>query len=168
MLSPMRPGIALPAHYGGPFPAAWLYQVKLDDERAVYCQGQFWNRFGRPFSPAKARVFPAPPFETADLALLGFRGHWEPGAIVVLDLPTIRRPFAERYAMLGGLPVFDPWSMQPVPGTIYRLENFADPAALFARTREVGGLEGIVGRDPQALYVEGDSRSMLKWRWKNA
>ena len=174
MISPMRPGIVLPRldQYTGAIPAGWIWEPKLDDERAILSGGELCNRFGRPLAPHKARAF-APALRDLvalgmplDLALLGFRGHLPLGAVVVLDIPG-RAPYLDRKAPLAKLPVL-PRPMDAVPGTVYRLPHSMDARALFEATIDVPGLEGVVGRRPGAPYVEGTSRDMAKSRWKAA
>ena len=173
MISPMRPGITLPRldQYSGAVPAGWIWEPKLDDERAILLNGALHNRFGRPLAPHKARAF-APAIETLpfeqelDLALLGFRGNLPLGAVVLLDAPG-KMGYLDRKSPFVHLPVLN-FPMKAVPGTVYRLPHSTDARALFESTINVPGLEGIIGRRPGAPYVEGTSRDMAKSRWRAA
>jgi hypothetical protein len=174
-MNPMRPAIALPRldTYAGAIPQGWLWQVKLNDERATVSPGtRLLNRLGQPIARHKAAAF-EDALELAfrlfdrqlDLALLGFRGEFPVGGIVVLDLPGAGT-YKERCIPLS---VLRPLSIGdiPSPGMVYRLENFEDPVALFKQTIGVLGLEGIIGRRPGAGYCYGNSRDMVKSKWKN-
>lgn len=192
---PMRPGRKLPRldTYGGPLPAGWGWQVKLDDERGVYAGGALYNRHGEKIAAHKAAAFAAAVAEAArrfhgetlDLALLGYRSRFErpgPGgigdggeggprvcAVVILDLPDRgRQPWTERHAsIVAATPEFDPLGAATVAaGCCYHLADHADGPALFRRTVGVAGLEGVIGRKPDAPYCAGDSPAMLKSRWK--
>lgn len=174
MISPMRPGITIPRldQYTGALPAGWIWEPKLDDERAILLDGMLYNRFGRPLAPHKAQAFAPALSDLAglgmplDLALLGFRGHLPLGAVVVLDIPG-KAPYLDRKAPLANLPILAR-PVEAVPGRVYRLAQYIDARALFQETINVPGLEGIVGRRPGAPYVEGTSRDMAKSRWKTA
>lgn len=181
-MKPMRPATSIPRldTYTGPLPKGWLWQVKLNDERAwMERDGTVWNRFGRPFAPRKVAPFQEAlacvralfPGVRVDLALLGYRGVFEPGAVVVLDLPELLCPFWARHARIRAWP--DPFYATsrnlPRKGQAYflpcYLENTPGPRALFAHTIGVPGLEGVIGRDPEAFYQEGQSRAMVKSKW---
>lgn len=173
-MKPMRPGITLPRldTYRGAVPQGWVWQVKLNDERATVAHdGTLMNRFERPISGNKAKVFDDAlaaalrMFDRPlDLALLGFRGQFPKGGIVILDLPG-PGGFLERTRPLEVLPALA-IGQTPTPGMVYRLTNFDDPEALFWSTIGVVGLEGVIGRRPGAGYCEGDSRDMCKSKWK--
>jgi len=179
-MKPMRPATSIPRldTYTGPLPKGWLWQVKLNDERAwMERDGTIWNRFGRPFAPRKVAPFQEAlacvralfPGVRVDLALLGYRGVFEPGAVVVLDLPELPYPFWARHARLRAwIDRLDPivvWRHQPVLGRAYYLECYDAPGPLFMSTIGVPGLEGVIGRDPEAFYQEGQSRAMVKSKW---
>ena len=105
-----------------------------------------------------------------DLALLGYRGVFEPGAVVVLDLPDMRAPYWSRNrAVAGTIPVLDhqigALTINPHPGEVFHLWTHLSPSILFRQTRGVPGLEGVIGRDPEAFYQEGQSRAMVKSKW---
>lgn len=179
-MKPMRPATSIPrlGTYTGPLPKGWLWQVKLNDERAwMERDGTIWNRFGRPFAPKKvapfqealARVRALFPGVRVDLALLGYRGVFEPGAVVVLDLPELSHPFWARHARIRArVDCLDPivmWRHQPVLGQAYHLKCYDAPGPVFTSTIGVPGLEGVIGRDPEAFYQEGQSRAMVKSKW---
>lgn len=174
MISPMRPGIVLPRldQYTGAIPTGWIWEPKLDDERAILHSGTLFNRFGRQLAPHKAKVFLPVIRERLgfggflDLALLGFRGHLPLGAVVLLDAPG-KLGYLDRKAPFAQLPILE-LPMAAVPGTVYRLPHSMDARALFESTINVPGLEGIIGRRPGAPYVEGTSRDMAKSRWRAA
>ncbi len=114
---PMRPKTRIPPldRYTGPLPKGWEWQVKIDDERGivrVHDDGsvEIFNRHWEPLAAHKAKLFAAaagtlpglfPGEPIFDVALLGFRGHWTPGGIVLLDVPG-EAPWAERRAQLRG------------------------------------------------------------------
>lgn len=180
-MKPMRPATSIPRldTYTGPLPKGWYWQVKLNDERAwMERDGTIWNRFGRPFAPKKvapfqealARVRALFPGVRVDLALLGYRGVFEPGAVVVLDLPDMHAAYRIRaLAVASAMPGLDHWTrlspVRPSPGEAYYLWTYCEPDVLFRRTRDVPGLEGVIGRDPEAFYQEGQSRAMVKSKW---
>ncbi len=170
----MRPAITIPRldAYRGAIPVGWIWQIKLNDERATVAHdGTLMNRFERPISANKEKAF-GDALASAlrmfdrplDLALLGFRGQFPIGGIVVLDLPG-PGGFLERTRPLEVLPILCIGQV-PVSGTVYRLQNFVDPFPLFERTIGVVGLEGVIGRRPGAGYCEGNSRDMCKSKWK--
>lgn len=186
---PMRPKTRIPPldRYAGPLPQGWHWQFKVDDERGIVRRHddgsvEIFNRHWEPLAAHKASVFASTAFRLAekfsgvpifDVALLGFRGHWAPGAIILLDLPS-GLPWADRYARIaaGDVPEWDPQNkVDPVPGEILRLPDFvsADDAQLreiFEWTRGLAGVEGLIGRDPAAPHQNGDSDRMVKIRWK--
>jgi hypothetical protein len=183
----MRPGLRLPPlDQEGVFLPAWratAYQVKLNDERGVFVPGQgLFNRQGRHLAGNKAKAFqPAIdeasrtfPNRVLDLALLGYRGTWTPGSVVVLDLMTVQdgktnyHPFEARYGLLEDrLEAWDP-TRRTEPPLVSRLLTYwftAEQAFdLFHLTRSLPGVEGVIGRDASAPYQPGDSRAMFKSR----
>lgn len=185
---PMRPKTRIPPldRYAGPLPKGWEWQVKIDDERGivrVHSDGsvELFNRHWEPLAAHKAKLFAAaastlparfPGEPIFDVALLGFRGHWTPGGIVLLDIPS-ERPWTERRSRLAGIPVWDPLDPKdtpPAPGAVAILPSWPEiawnPRDLFLRTKDVPGVEGLIGRDPAAPYQMGDSDRMVKIRWK--
>ena len=176
-MKPMRPGFSLPPldTYDGPIPNGWVWQYKLNDERAILTpDGTLWNRFGTKIASHKARSFARAverfrfmfPSMTGDVALLGYRGNFQVGTIVVLDLPELPGKFRIRHAMLSvGLnPLI--WNSEgcydPINGPLHFLEWSAHPVSLFRRSRGLPGVEGVIGRNPNAPYIQGDSRDMCK------
>lgn len=172
-MKPMRPGFSLPPldTYDGPIPNGWVWQYKLDDERAILTpDGTLWNRFGtkiaghkaKVFAPAVARLHDVLPGVVADVALLGYRGHvFCPGPVVVLDFPELPGGFLERYKALAFA------CCTYLPGESdsdwpYYLTTYDDPYWLFRSSRKIPGVEGIIGRNPNAPYIQGDSRDMCK------
>lgn len=176
-MSPMRPAITLPRldTYPGAIPQGWLWQAKLNDERGMLTpEGVLTNRLGRPFAPHKVRAFGTAlemlvdlfPGEPVDLALLGFRGGFPAGSIVVLDLPGRPGGFEDRVAGPMG-EVFLPEDGESAPvGQVLCLDYYTDAKFLFAKTLGRTGLEGVIGRRPGVRYAEGDSRDMCKSKWR--
>lgn len=176
-MKPMRPGVSLPRldTYPGAIPQGWLWQVKLNDERGwLTSEGVLLNRLGKPFAPHKVRAFgPALddlrtrfPGEEVDIALLGFRGGFPKGSIVVLDLPGRPGGFEERISTCTG-ELYLPEDGESAPvGQVLCLDYYLDAKDLFQRTLGRSGLEGVIGRRPGVRYVEGDSRDMCKSKWK--
>lgn len=176
-MKPMRPGVSLPRldTYPGAIPQGWLWQVKLNDERGVVSpEGDLFNRLGRPFAPHKVVVFGDAmkmlrgmlPGEWVDVALLGFRGGFPKGSIVVLDLPQRTGGFEERISTCTG-ELYLPEDGESAPvGQVLCLDYYLDAKDLFQRTLGRSGLEGVIGRRPGVRYVEGDSRDMCKSKWK--
>lgn len=186
---PMRPKTRIPPldRYTGPLPKGWEWQVKIDDERGivrVHDDGsvELFNRHWEPLAAHKAKLFAAaastlptlfPGEPIFDVALLGFRGHWTPGGIVLLDIPS-ERPWTERREKIGRVLQWDPLAPEPdwippVPGEVRCLVTYdgnPDVRDLFLRTKDVPGVEGLIGRDPAAPYHMGDSDRMVKIRWK--
>lgn len=188
---PMRPKTRIPPldRYAGPLPKGWEWQAKIDDERGivrVHDDGsvEIFNRHWEPLAAHKAKLFAAaagtlptlfPGEPIFDVALLGFRGHWAPGGIVLLDIPG-EAPWAERRARVtsASIPLWDPMSPEetppPAPVTVAILPSWPEttwnPRDLFLRTKDVPGVEGLIGRDPAAPYQMGDSDRMVKIRWK--
>ena len=202
--APMRPKTRIPPldRYSGPLPKGWHWQVKLDDERGivqVHSDGsvELFNRHWDPLASNKAAVFrdaaatlPARfPGETIfDVALLGFRGVFVRGGIVLLDIPSDLSWAARRIRMLasGEIHVWDP--LVPVacdpPSPLASRLALAAPVDLvsvlpdircdsdaavrefFLRTKDAPGIEGLIGRDPAAPHQSGDSDRMVKIRWK--
>lgn len=176
-MKPMRPGFSLPPldTYDGPIPKGWVWQYKLNDERAILTpDGTLWNRFGTKIAGHKARAFAWAveravsvfPSMTVDVALLGYRGHFRVGSIVVLDLPGFPGNFHIRHARLSS--VINPliWNSDggydPINGPLHFLEWSAHPVALFRRSRGFPGVEGVIGRNPNVPYIQGDTRDMCK------
>jgi len=176
-MSPMRPAITLPRldTYPGASPQGWLWQVKLNDERGMLTpEGTLVNRLGRPFAPHKVRAFGTAlglleaqfPGEWVDIALLGFRGGFPVGSIVVLDLPDRPGGFVERMsADTGTLFLPEEGEVAPV-GQILTLDYYDNAKSIFLRTIGKTGLEGVIGRRPGVRYAEGDSRDMVKSKWR--
>ena len=186
---PMRPKTRIPPldRYTGPLPKGWEWQVKIDDERGivrVHEDGsvEIFNRHWEPLAAHKAKLFAAaastlpglfPGEPIFDVALLGFRGHWTPGGIVLLDIPS-DRPWTERRSTIGRVLLWDPLApkpdwIPPIPGEVRCLVTYdgnPDVRDLFLRTKDVPGVEGLIGRDPAAPYQMGDSDRMVKIRWK--
>lgn len=190
---PMRPKLSIPslAKYDGPLPEGWHWQPKLDDERGVVVRWTetgggamgpaLYNRHGRPIASNKAAVFaPAvqrlldlfPDQDLFDVALLGYRGHWPAGGIVLLDLPQVEDDWRDRqYAIRVLLTWWDPLGQQKNPGVgdVCRLVGHygdrGDLFRLFAQTYRIPGIEGLIGRDPGARYMQGDSDRMCKIKW---
>jgi len=178
MLIPMRPGVTL--YSAAHLPGGWNYQPKLDDERGMLRigDGALYNRHGAPLARNKAlhfrgvceelrNLFPAAKW--LDLGLIGFRDirafGAARGAVIVFDVPSADS-WLERYALLAVLPVLDLVAGEvPVAGRAYRLANSWQGAELFEATRNVRGLEGVIGRRIDAPYLSGESQAMIRLRW---
>jgi hypothetical protein len=162
----------------------WVWQPKIDDERAILrvhdCT--LFNRHQQPMDRHKARPF-ARAVEAlrsvfaahrwVDLGLIGWRDKsafaGSLGAIIVFDLPSPDGdPWeARREWLIKKIPPIELCSGEiPLPGMVYRFNDESQAGLLFARTKGIPGLEGIVGRNLRAPYVQGDSREMAKARWK--
>lgn len=183
-LFPMRPKTRIPPldRYAGPLPAGWHWQVKVDDERAfILPAGEIHNRHLYPLASHKAKEFRAPvaellrlfPGETLyDVALLGFRGCRAERCLVLLDLPHRDERWRVRFPLISAAcPAWDPRAvLAPPAGSVVHLPDYPlngeGVRKFFDSTRGVAGLEGIVGRDPEAPYMSGDSDRMVKCRWK--
>lgn len=183
----MRPGVSMPSVPRGWSPAGYGWQTKIDDERAVFRTRDccLFNRHGTAFDRQKAapfrpvvqdlaRMYVAHPW--LDLGLIGFRDSSvfgaSRGAVIVFDLPNPRLgenlPYYERREFLRArLPVLDLLAGErPEPGMAYRFEDFDHAGELFERTKNVPGVEGIVGRLLLSPYVFGDAQTMIRARWK--
>lgn len=179
-LYPMRPGLTIPDTDAGRemLPKDWLYQVKLDDERAVIDpMGNLWTRFGKPFDAAKARKF-EPAIEELgdalpdlvlksanwfDVALIGYRKTRAAFQVVLLDIPTAIGSYADRKLLWRDLPFF----RDDGDFLACQLFSFPDPKLAIGAARNMGDqCEGIIGRNPNAPYQSGDSDNMLKMRFK--
>lgn len=171
MITPMRPGRKIPASRLDLAPSGWLWQAKLDDERGVVLpDGTLWNRFGKLLAPNKTEAFSDAvkvavrkwPGRVLDVALLGYRGHFPKGSLVVLDIPSEDGTFCQRYALIWPrcLALF-PGHHHPEPGSVYYLPNLGDPGMAYSLSF-CTGVEGIIGRNPEAGYEYGNSRQMVK------
>ena len=180
----MRPGITIPRldRYAGTLPEGWHWQVKIDDERGLIVHGadgpDLFNRHWHPLAAHKAKVFKDaatvlftlyPGTALFDVGYLGFRGHWTLGSLVLFDLPKLPRPWGDRWEVVRAKT--EPWNplngkLLPLVCHLAELPEAGDPRRLFAATADRQGVEGIVGRNPAALYQCGDSREMVKIRWK--
>jgi hypothetical protein len=145
-MKPMRPARSCPLSHA---PAGWIWQPKLNDERALMDpDGRVWNRFEERFSLAKLRQFrlPEPCGEWVDMLLVGFRTG-QAREVVVIDYPGRPGGYQKRIAA----------------------RVWTDPAECWKYARSLEGTEGIVGRNPRAPYCFGDSVNMvkIKWKWKN-
>lgn len=177
-LYPMRPGLSVPNTTAGRelLPRHWWYQPKLDDERAMVHASGVYTRFGQPFDKGKLAKFTEAlqVLRSAlrnsvdldetwfDVALIGFRKTRPPYRIVLLDIPS-NLPYREREAIPRGL----------IPAVFgdggYHVTHMPcrSPGAAISLAETLGSdCEGIIGRDPDAPYISGDSDKMIKMRWK--
>jgi len=197
---PMRPKTRIPPldRYTGPIPEGWDWQAKIDDERGIVrvpaepvTEYELFNRHWEPIAAHKAKVFDAairklvglfPDERLFDVALLGFRGHWTPGAVVLLDIPGEEPWEARREKWIhmwihmsprGAVywdPIREPFDR--TPGEVYVLASRnvgmdrRHVVEFFMDTKDKPGIEGLIGRDPEAPYQCGDSDRMVKCRWK--
>ena len=172
-LSPMRPGISLPPldEFTGELPPGWCYQCKVDDHRGMLSPGgTLYNRHGgliadhkqRVFAPAIAEVRRLFPDQWVDLALMGYRTGTDHGKIVVLDLPDVAKGYVERWKIIQRpLPSWDSASSQLVCCLL-----LYDAAWAWKVAKRTPSSEGIIGRNPGSLYESGDSKNMLKSKWR--
>lgn len=184
ILIPMRPGVDLKTIAPGWSIPGWTWQPKIDDERAVLrvSDGQVFNRHGQEFDQQKLRAFGGAvqalrrqfaSYPWVDMGLIGFRDRSafgeSRGAILVFDLVT-DDPFpweARAEWLRRAIPTLDLCAGEKaVPGMVYRFQDESQPSLLFERTKNVPGLEGVIGRNVRACYCQGDSREMAKARWK--
>jgi len=121
-LYPMRPGLTVPDTEAGRemLPKDWLYQVKLDDERAMVHASGVYTRFGKPFDKVKLAKFTDAFLELnrclrnsvdldncwLDVALIGFRKTRPPYQVVLLDIPTALGSYQWRKLLWRDLPFF--------------------------------------------------------------
>jgi len=174
----MRPKISIPNTAAGwrMLPQDWLYQVKLDDERAMLDpMGQLWTRFGKPFDSTKARKF-EPAISVLsdslrdlvlhsanwlDVALIGYRKTRAAFKVVLLDIPTLPHQYRDRVWSWDHLEVFGTGS-----SLACRLIDHEDPEFAAKAAANMGDqAEGIIGRNPRARYFQGESLDMLKLRF---
>lgn len=178
-MKPMRPKISIPNTAAGwrMLPKDWLYQVKLDDERAMIDpMGQLWTRFGKPFNFTKSRKFePAISVLTEalpdlalrsvhwfDVALIGYRKTRAAFQVVLLDIPTASGSYADRKLLWRDLPFF----RDDGDFLACQLFSFPDPELAAKAAANMGDqAEGIIGRNPRARYFQGESPDMLKLRF---
>lgn len=177
-LYPMRPGLSVPNTDAGRelLPRHWWYQPKLDDERAMVHASGVYTRFGKPFDRVKLRKFQealgvlrkalrnSVDLDEAwlDVALIGYRKTRPPYRAVLLDIPS-NLPYRERNALSRGvLPVFN---KQHIASKLPPVTGYGNLAIEWAE--DLGSdCEGIIGRDPDAPYISGESNKMIKMRWK--
>lgn len=177
-LYPMRPGLSVPNTDAGRamLPKDWWYQPKLDDERAMVHASGVYTRFGKPFDRVKLRKF-----EEAigvlrkalcnrvnldeawlDVALIGYRKTRPPYRVVLLDIPS-NLTYRERVKIPRGMipAVFGDGGYH----VTYMPERSLGAAISLAESLG-SDCEGIIGRDPDAPYISGESNKMIKMRWK--
>ena len=177
-LYPMRPGLSVPNTDAGRamLPKDWWYQPKLDDERAMVHASGVYTRFGKPFDKGKLAKFTEPlqvlrsalrnsvDLDEAwlDVALIGFRKTRPPYRIVLLDIPSDLSYRDRNVLSHGVLPVFN---KEHIASKLPPVTGFGNLAIEWAKALGAD-CEGIIGRDPDAPYVSGDSDYMIKMRWK--
>lgn len=180
-LRPMRPGLKLVPSL---FPKRWLWQLKVDEERGIFQDGQLFNRHGLPLAFHKAQEFREAvedaaalfPGHVLDLGLLGFRdsGNFRQlkGRVILFDLPTLRQPCLDRMACIAGsgLPVLKFGLLSEAAASNNRVfclsTHTAEPEAIYQLSMVLPGTEGIIGRNPEAYYQSGESPDMAKCRWR--
>lgn len=188
ILTPMRPKQVLKPETmtRGYHVPGWVWQPKIDDERAVLrvLDGQLFNRQGQPFDRQKARPFAEAcdslrtiygGHEWIDIGLIGYRDSQtfaaSRGAVIVFDLPSLNGDpwVSRRQQLITRLPVLDLIAGEAAKfGMVYRFADEELAGELFHRTRGVPGLEGVVGRLLAGPYVQGETETMAKARWKRA
>lgn len=139
-------------------PEGWLWSPKYDDERVVYAGGKLYNRHGRPFT--KAKLWPELPVLDIrlDLLAMGYRTrtekHW-----ILLDVVG-DAPFAERTQVS-----VEVWAhLREVD--LRTFTHYHNARYVWDRYRNDPLCEGIVGRDPSAPYLFGETRRMVKIKWR--
>ncbi len=153
----------------------WWMSEKLDGVRGYWDGQQLWSKNGHLFQPPAAFVAGLPDF-ALEGELWGGRGTFEQTASVVqkaqphdgwlqlqfaiFDVPNAGGPFrariAQAQAWLAAHPSDYAFVIQQRP-----LQDRVQLQQELQRITTLGG-EGLVVRNPQALYVEGRSAEILK------
>lgn len=160
---------------GGRAISGWLMSEKLDGVRGYWDGQQLWSKNGTLFQPPQEFVAALPPF-ALEGELWGERGSFETTAAVVqrrddpagwlrlrfgiFDVPQAPGPFRQRLELAAAWFAAHPSAhafvipQQPV-------QNRAELRRELARIEGLGG-EGLIVRDPEALYLAGRRPEILK------
>jgi DNA ligase-1 len=151
-------------------PSGWLISEKLDGCRAFWDGAQLWSRGGKAIlTPAWFTV--ALPSFALDGEVWAGRGRFEEARLavqygkfsrrcrfMVFDVPHVRGAWLARMQeaarALRGCP-----AARPVAVTFCK--DSKDLLAKLTRVQRIGG-EGLMIREPSALYTPGRVRTMLK------
>ena len=155
--------------------SGWLMSEKLDGVRGYWDGQQLWSKNGTLFHPPQAFVAELPPF-ALEGELWGGRGSFAATAAVVqrrddpvgwlrlrfgiFDVPQAPGPFRQRLELASAWFAAHPSAhafviaQQPV-------HNRAELRRELARIERLGG-EGLIVRDPEALYLAGRRPEILK------
>jgi len=155
--------------------SGWLMSEKLDGVRGYWDGQQLWSKNGTLFHPPQAFVAELPRF-ALEGELWGGRGSFAATAAVVqrrddpvgwlrlrfgiFDVPQAPGPFRQRLELASAWFAAHPSAhafviaQQPV-------HNRAELRRELARIERLGG-EGLIVRDPEALYLAGRRPEILK------
>ncbi|HCC54065.1 MAG TPA: DNA ligase [Desulfobulbaceae bacterium] len=155
--------------------SGWLMSEKLDGVRGYWDGQQLWSKNGTLFQPPSAFVADLPPF-ALEGELWGGRGSFETTAAVVkrlddpagwlrlrfaiFDVPLAPGSFSRRVEKASAW-----FAAHPSPyAFVIAQQPVQDRAELqreLARIERLGG-EGLIVRDPEALYLAGRRPEILK------
>lgn len=166
----------LPQSFDGRQPVAgWWLSEKLDGVRGFWDGQRLWSKHGVELHPPPAFIAGLPPFPLEG-ELWGGRGTFaaaagivrrqvpDPGWLrlkfAIFDAPAVPGPFSARIAAARSWFAEHPsdyaFVIDQVP-----LRDLDQLRAQLKRVEKLGG-EGLVVRDPQALYEAGRSATILK------
>lgn len=153
----------------------WLVSEKLDGVRAYWDGAALWSKNGKPLHPPPEFVAQLPDF-AVEGELWGGRGNYEKTAAIVLqlqshagwrqlqlaifDVPAAPGTFIQRIAK-----VREWFTTHPSPYAFVIMQTpIRDRAELQQALRRVQALggEGLIVRNPAALYAAGRSAEVLK------
>jgi len=155
--------------------SGWLMSEKLDGVRGYWDGQHLWSKNGTLFQPPEFFVADLPPF-ALEGELWGGRGSfattasvvknredsagWRQLRFAVFDVPQALGPFSSRIALAS-----DWFAAHPsVHAFVIPQQPVPDRSALrreLARIERLGG-EGLIVRDPEALYLAGRRPEILK------
>jgi DNA ligase 1 len=155
--------------------SGWLMSEKLDGVRGYWDGQQLWSKNGTLFQPPRAFVADLPPF-ALEGELWGGRGSFAATAAVVqrlddpagwmtlrfgiFDAPQTPGPFSRRIAAATAW-----FAAHPSPHAFVipqqPVHSRAELRRELARIEHLGG-EGLIVRDPEALYLSGRRPEILK------
>ena len=155
--------------------SGWLMSEKLDGVRGYWDGQQLWSKNGTLFQPPPAFVANLPPF-ALEGELWGGRGSFATTAAIVtrqdepagwlslrfgvFDVPQAPGPFSRRIELASAWFAAHP----STHAFVVAQQPVQDRGALrreLARIEQLGG-EGLIVRDPEALYLAGRRPEILK------
>ena len=168
--------VMLPQVYDGQVDiAGWLMSEKLDGVRGYWDGKRLMSKHGRELYPPREFVRGLPPFPLEG-ELWGGRGRFEQTVGIVtqqqphvgwlqlkfaiFDVPLTTGGFTERLAQASSWLSAHPSDYAFVIAQ-RRVEDTADLQRELQRIESLGG-EGLIVRDPDALYTPGRSMTLLK------